>query len=552
MKRHTKSAGKILDQFFARVPKASAEQVNASRERVMRQLNMESAEATGNLVELMRPARRRSRVLAAAMTPVLAAAAVLFAIVGSVVLIKTLPTVVDTAMAQAVDGTLYRKSGGESHLVKAGEKIESGALIHSDGGHGAVLELTDGSRVEMRSESELLLERADDGVQIRLTNGGVIVNAAKQHTGHLYVQTKDVKVSVVGTVFLVNAEEEGSRVAVIEGEVHVQQGATEKKLLPGEQVATNPVMEAHAVSEEISWSRNAEAHLALLEQAAPPAAAQGAPEKFEEVVIRQPLPPAQGGRGGGGGDAPIARPMTACLSPGLLRITPGRFIATRASLLGLIAVAYGNNCAIADVLSGAPEWAQSASYDVEALIPTGAPFYSRQELLGGSAPGLQKMLQNMLADRFKLTVRREMKEMPVYNLVLIKEGKLQLSPDQNPDTPGAKPAPALVLTTYGPKGSMAQFAKQAQLTMGRPVIDKTGLKALYDVRLEYGEAPPLSPTESNLPDAERARLTLDRMRSHIAEQFPSAIQEQLGLKLEPARALVEVIVIERVEKPSEN
>jgi hypothetical protein len=79
-------------------------------------------------------------------------------------------------------------------------------------------------------------------------------------------QTKDVTVSVVGTVFLVNAEEEGSQVAVIEGEVRVQHGAAERKLRPGEQVATGPSMEPQPVKEEISWSRNAEAHAVLLAQ----------------------------------------------------------------------------------------------------------------------------------------------------------------------------------------------------------------------------------------------------------------------------------------------
>src|SRR5204862_5316461 len=125
--------------------------------------------------------------------------------------------------------------------------------------------LADGSLIEMRANSEMAIEAADDGVRIRLDAGSVIVTAAKQQKGHLYVQTKDVIVSVVGTVFLVNAEEAGSRVAVIQGEVHVQQGETLKKLLPGEQVATVPTMEAIAVSEEISWSRESSALQALLQ-----------------------------------------------------------------------------------------------------------------------------------------------------------------------------------------------------------------------------------------------------------------------------------------------
>src|SRR5262249_25134413 len=112
--------------------------------------------------------------------------------------------------------------------------IYAGAAFGSDGG---VLTLRDKSRVEIRPMSEVLLERATDGVRIHLGEGMIIVNAAKQRKGRLYVQTKDMTVSVVGTVFVVNAEKTGSRVAVLQGEVQVQQGPTEKHLRSGEQVA---------------------------------------------------------------------------------------------------------------------------------------------------------------------------------------------------------------------------------------------------------------------------------------------------------------------------
>src|SRR6185503_2846731 len=140
------------------------------------------------------------------------------------------------------DSALYRLVEGD---VRVGDppSLQSSfggtGTIRSNGGGGAVLELADTSRIEMRSHSELSFERASDGVRIRLTSGGIIVNAAKQRAGHLYVQTKDMTVSVVGTVFVVNADDNGSSVAVIEGEVHVQQGATETKLRAGERVASN-------------------------------------------------------------------------------------------------------------------------------------------------------------------------------------------------------------------------------------------------------------------------------------------------------------------------
>src|SRR6185436_15683222 len=111
--------------------------------------------------------------------------------------------------------------------------------------------------------AEFSVERANDGLLIHLRKGSLIVNAVKQGSGHLYVKTKDVTVSVVGTVFLVNAEEEGSRVAVIEGEVRVEQGGTTKNLVSGEQLSSNPTMKPLPVKTELSWSQNSGVHVAL-------------------------------------------------------------------------------------------------------------------------------------------------------------------------------------------------------------------------------------------------------------------------------------------------
>jgi ferric-dicitrate binding protein FerR (iron transport regulator)/Spy/CpxP family protein refolding chaperone len=158
------------------------------------------------------------------------------------------------------------QEGGVYGILETGKRFEAGEIVRSGDTVGTTFTLADGSRVEMRAGTELFLEPTDDGVRIRLSKGGVIVNAAKQRTGHLYVQTKDVVVSVVGTVFLVNAEEQGSRVAVIEGEVRVQHGTEENKLRRGEQVATHPLMQPQSVKEEISWSRDAESHVAMLQQ----------------------------------------------------------------------------------------------------------------------------------------------------------------------------------------------------------------------------------------------------------------------------------------------
>jgi len=175
---------------------------------------------------------------------------------------------------------LFRKAGigsgpkatveaaGNPSLYRVGETIEADKVIQSNSAVGLMLALEDGSHIEMREQSELKLESAGDGIRVRLNSGSILVTAAKQGSGHLYVQTRDALVSVVGTVFLVNAEQSGTTVAVIEGEVHVQQGAESKKLLPGDQLATNTSRQLKSVAAEISWSQRAPEYMALLQQPA--------------------------------------------------------------------------------------------------------------------------------------------------------------------------------------------------------------------------------------------------------------------------------------------
>ena len=109
-----------------------------------------------------------------------------------------------------------------------------GARVYAAGADGLQVTLADDSRVEMRAHSEMTVDRASDGIQIDLNTGDIIVSTAKQRDGHLYVRTKDMTVTVDGTVFLTNAGERGSRVGVIEGEVRVREGDKETRLRPGE------------------------------------------------------------------------------------------------------------------------------------------------------------------------------------------------------------------------------------------------------------------------------------------------------------------------------
>jgi FecR protein len=168
------------------------------------------------------------------------------------------------ATIQAAQGTVFRVTDTESRALGVGESISSGERIRTAKDANAIVRLEDGSLVEMRERSEFSLSQNADGTTIHLNRGNVIVEAAKQRTGHLYVATDDALVSVTGTIFSVNNGTKGSRVSVIEGEVHVNQAGDEKILRPGDQTTTSASLERIPVQQEVSWSRNAERYAKLM------------------------------------------------------------------------------------------------------------------------------------------------------------------------------------------------------------------------------------------------------------------------------------------------
>jgi uncharacterized protein (TIGR03435 family) len=512
MKPRAQSVGKILNRSLGFFNKLSAEDIEASRERALKFLESQPVDTSEEAMPEPRSVRRTRWPEMA-----VAAAAIVMAILLPTRILQSAPAVLSDA--------------------EGSRKIQFDEIVRPRGTTSAMLALADGSHVEMRSQSEFSLARTVDGVRILLNNGGLIVDAAGQHGGNLYVQTRDMTASVIGTVSLVNAEEEGSRVVAIGGEVRVQQGSTEKKLQPGEQTTTSPLMFGLPVKEELSWSRNAEAHLALLQQAVAPVVES---EKFEEASIK-PSPPllaSGGGRGPGpGGPSPFPCPLMT------IQVTPGRFIATRATVQGLIGLAYGNPCAPPDVLSGGPEWIKVDRYDVQALIPAGSPIYTRQEFVEGKAPKLQMMLQNLLVERLKLGIRKDTKDIPAYNLVVVVPGKVKLSADQTGATSGPLPDRRIPMM-YNGNTTLSAYARTLQGFLGRPVFDKTGLKGLYDFFLQFPEMPAVPPPP---PGTAQSQLS-----AGIRDLLPAKLEEQFGLKLEPARAPMEVFFIERVERPSEN
>ena len=168
------------------------------------------------------------------------------------------------AAVQAVDGALYVGSGGEMRLIPAGYQIRNGDEIRTAKGSTAVVRLLDGSLVEMAERSDLSVSRAWKGTTIHLDGGQVIVQAAKQRSGRLYVATDDGLVSVKGTIFSVNHGTKGSRVAVIEGVVRVDYGENTTDLTAGQEATSGASVSKVPIQNEIAWSRNSAKYLALL------------------------------------------------------------------------------------------------------------------------------------------------------------------------------------------------------------------------------------------------------------------------------------------------
>jgi uncharacterized protein (TIGR03435 family) len=182
-------------------------------------------------------------------------------------------------------------------------------------------------------------------------------------------------------------------------------------------------------------------------------------------------------------------------------------------------------------VSGGPGWANSEAYDIVAKAEGNA-----------TRPQLRLMLQALLKDRFRLELRHETKDAPVYELVVAKGG-----PKIQEDT--TSPRQRIAITGVGKlmaqKALLAAFAQFLETIAGRPVVDKTGLPSTYTFTLEWTPAV----GEGGLPGP--AQLPVAPLESNGPSLF-TALQEQLGLRLQPAKGSVESLVIEKAEKPTEN
>jgi len=172
------------------------------------------------------------------------------------------------ATVENANGAVYVVSDAQSRQLGAGEQLQKGERVRTAKDSTAVLRFADGSTIEMRERSEFSVSENRRGVTIQLERGDVIVEAAKQHNGRLYVQTPDSLVSVKGTIFAVESGTKGSRVSVVEGEVQVNYAGKDETLLPGDQTTTNRSLDKTPVQQNVAWSRNATRYANLVSELA--------------------------------------------------------------------------------------------------------------------------------------------------------------------------------------------------------------------------------------------------------------------------------------------
>jgi uncharacterized protein (TIGR03435 family) len=240
-----------------------------------------------------------------------------------------------------------------------------------------------------------------------------------------------------------------------------------------------------------------------------------------------------------------------------VEIQPRRFVATMVPLRWLIAVAYGpvggepknlNSFPIKRIVGG-PSWIDSASFDIQAVTEEDVP-----------PATMRLMLQRLLEERFGLRLRTEQRNMEAYALLLDRrDGRLgpQLRPAQVKDCSkltdqqqvdrrcgdGASgDTQTMTIAIYGSDKDMAAFGEHlggpTGANLDRPVIDRTGLKGRFDYEVRF------SPTAGRLDSVGPALPP-------VPDLF-RALRDQLGLKLEPVIAPVDILVVDSAEQPTAN
>ncbi|HKE84445.1 MAG TPA: TIGR03435 family protein [Vicinamibacterales bacterium] len=228
----------------------------------------------------------------------------------------------------------------------------------------------------------------------------------------------------------------------------------------------------------------------------------------------------------------------------------GRFSMVNGQAIMLIQMAYPGPT---NEVVGAPAWVRSERYDIEARSGRNS-----------SGDEVTLMMRAMMTDRFKLAAHYESKEIASFALVLARddgklgprirpaqvdcaalsasartEGKVPTMPLKDDGTPACGMRSNNGVQTHSGT-TMAGFARSLSSAAGRYVIDKTGLTGAYDFTLEY------APRASR--DAPGGTASTSDDRPDIA----TALREQLGLRLEPDKTTVQIVIVDHIEKPTEN
>jgi uncharacterized protein (TIGR03435 family) len=220
--------------------------------------------------------------------------------------------------------------------------------------------------------------------------------------------------------------------------------------------------------------------------------------------------------------------------PMAVRPMPGGRLVASAPLKLLIMNAY--NLQRSEIIGG-PEWVNDDRYDIEAKAADNA---SRSRLM--------LMLQSLLEDRFQMRIHHETRDTPLYALVVDKKGsklvptKITDCPDASTATPPTAPPCGQVrispsasdVRMEGDRVPVSDFAQRLAVLMNEPLLDRTNLTGEFDIRLRFVNEVPGTPSDT------------------LGPTIFTALQDQLGLKLESTRGPVEFLVIDHVERPSAN
>jgi uncharacterized protein (TIGR03435 family) len=238
------------------------------------------------------------------------------------------------------------------------------------------------------------------------------------------------------------------------------------------------------------------------------------PLTFDAASVKLSASASGGGRAGPAG--------------GTVRITQGTVVGRSATARRIILTAYRLS---EYELSGGPAWLDSDTFDLNAKA--NGPANTDQ---------LRQMLQTLLAERFKLAVHRGSREMPVYALTVAKNGlgpnlheekegqeRPVLSPGEKWGSRAGQTGPTVVLRGRMPDFALGLSGEPFQRAIGRPVVDETGVQGIYTGFLHWIEANP----------------------GDDGDIIP-ALQHEFGLKLESKKAPVDIVIIDRIEKPDAN